>query len=321
MNKPGEKPQIVTKDQAEKNLQEYISTIPESIIFNEVKEGAKLVIAAREFQTDSGPIDAIGFDNDGDIYLIETKLYKNPGRREIVAQILDYAASIYFMYPTIEEFKEELKRRTKKSLEEFLKKSFDLDENGLKIILENIKTNLGYGSFCFILIMDELDDKMKNQITYLNKFTDFQFYALELPLYKHNEIEISIPKIFGPEQKRARKEFDWDHYATLWKCSENEINFMKMFVKQLHKFFNEKNMDVSRKNQKLEISFKHKNHPVCYLGYDEGVYLAIIVPKKEKDPPKWDWSSEFNDYFQYFDSLPDFGEIEPLISEAYSLRI
>ncbi|MBM3710463.1 MAG: hypothetical protein FJW61_08605 [Actinobacteria bacterium] len=50
-------------------------------IMHELKENIKFFIAAREFPTNSGLIDALGIDNDGDIYLIEIKLFKNADKR------------------------------------------------------------------------------------------------------------------------------------------------------------------------------------------------------------------------------------------------
>lgn len=40
-------------------------------------------------------IDAVALDQNGDIYLIETKLYKNPDKRQVIAQVLDYGASLW----------------------------------------------------------------------------------------------------------------------------------------------------------------------------------------------------------------------------------
>ena len=57
-------------------LQRYIHENPESIPLYDIKEDIHLLILAREFPTNSGPIDAIGIDKDGEIYLVETKLYK-----------------------------------------------------------------------------------------------------------------------------------------------------------------------------------------------------------------------------------------------------
>jgi RecB family endonuclease NucS len=47
----------------EASLQQYIYDNPDSIPLYDIKEGIRLFVAAREFPTNSGPIDAIGFDN------------------------------------------------------------------------------------------------------------------------------------------------------------------------------------------------------------------------------------------------------------------
>ena len=69
-------------------LQEYIHNNPESIPLYEIKEDKKLFVAKREFLTASGPIDALAVDKDGDVYVVETKLYRNPDKRRVVAQTL-----------------------------------------------------------------------------------------------------------------------------------------------------------------------------------------------------------------------------------------
>ena len=79
----------------ENNLQQFIFDNPESIPLYDIKEDIHLLILAREFSTSSGPIDAIGVDRDGEIYLVETKLYKNSDKRLVIAQVLDYGASLW----------------------------------------------------------------------------------------------------------------------------------------------------------------------------------------------------------------------------------
>src|SRR3989339_2149125 len=76
-------------------LQNYIHENPESIPVYEIEADKKLFVVAREFSTESGPIDALAIDKDGDIYVVETKLYKNPDKRTVVAQALDYGASLW----------------------------------------------------------------------------------------------------------------------------------------------------------------------------------------------------------------------------------
>ena len=75
----------------ETDLQAYITKHPEAIPVDGLADELKLTVIGREFMTGSGPIDALGLDRQGQIYLIETKLYHNPDKRGIVSQLLDYA--------------------------------------------------------------------------------------------------------------------------------------------------------------------------------------------------------------------------------------
>lgn len=51
----------------EAKIQEYIKQNPDSIPLYEISDDTRLLIAAREFPTASGPIDALGFDGSGNM--------------------------------------------------------------------------------------------------------------------------------------------------------------------------------------------------------------------------------------------------------------
>ncbi len=51
----------------EDRLQQYIYDNPDAIPIYDIEQDTRLFIAAREFGTKSGPIDALGFDASGNI--------------------------------------------------------------------------------------------------------------------------------------------------------------------------------------------------------------------------------------------------------------
>jgi hypothetical protein len=67
--------------QYEAFLQQFIYDNPDVPPLNDYRDGVKLTVLAREFPARSGPIDAIAIDQQGELYLIETKLYCNPNKR------------------------------------------------------------------------------------------------------------------------------------------------------------------------------------------------------------------------------------------------
>jgi len=77
----------------EKYLQEFLAKYPETLPIGQLDAGfAPAVCIGREIQTGTGKLDNVYVSPSGLITVVETKLWKNPqARREVVAQIIDYA--------------------------------------------------------------------------------------------------------------------------------------------------------------------------------------------------------------------------------------
>lgn len=200
--------QVIDKSDFEKehNLQEYIHEHPESIPVYEIKEDKRLLVAAREFETESGPIDALAVDKDGDIYIVETKLYRNADKRTVVAQALDYGASLWKHMPDFGEFigalDEASHARWKVGFQEKLQSFFSLDDGQIEPLLDAMKRNLHDGNLKFVILMDTIGDRLKDLITYVNQNSQFDIFAVQLEYYRHEEFEIMIPRLFGAEVKK-----------------------------------------------------------------------------------------------------------------------
>jgi hypothetical protein len=190
----------------ENKLQAYIYDNPESIPLYDIKDDIRLLILAREFGTTSGPIDAVGIDGDGQLYLVETKLYKNPDKRTVVAQVLDYGASLWKSLNDFDDFLLQLNGHVQKkfgmSATEKIKNFFSISDDQLQIVLEQMKLNLDEGNFKFVVLMDSIEDRLKDLIVYMNQNSKFDIYGVELEYYQHDSFEILIPKIYGSQVKK-----------------------------------------------------------------------------------------------------------------------
>ena len=190
----------------EDNLQQFIYDNPESIPLYDIKEDIRLLILAREFPTASGPIDAIGVDRDGEIYLVETKLYKNPDKRLVVAQVLDYGASLWKTFTDFEVFVSQLEshvtKKFNKTLNERVKEFFKLDDEQINKLNERLRNNLDDGNFKFVVLMDQIHGQLKDLIIFINQNSRFNIYGVELDYYKYENFEILIPKLFGAQVKK-----------------------------------------------------------------------------------------------------------------------
>lgn len=190
----------------EDKIQQTIYDIPESIPLYDIKEDIKLLVLAREFPTKSGPIDAIGIDRDGDIYIIETKLYRNQDKRNIIAQVLDYGASLWKHHSDFDSFllriDSSVQEHFHQTIRERVQSFFSTEDQEIDTLLANMNNNLNEGNFKFVILMDTMHDQLKDLILYMNQNSRFDIYGVELEYYKHDEFEIIIPKLFGAEVKK-----------------------------------------------------------------------------------------------------------------------
>jgi hypothetical protein len=187
-------------------LQRYIYDNPESIPLYDVKDEIRLLVLAREFPTASGPIDAIGFDRDGDIYCIETKLYKNADKRHVVAQVLDYGASLWHSYGEFGDFVRALEAELSKTntgpLAHRLQEFFSLKGNESELLLESVRANFSEGRFKFVVLMDKVHDQLKDLIVFLNENSRFDIFAVQMDFYRHEAYEILIQICLAPKLRR-----------------------------------------------------------------------------------------------------------------------
>lgn len=193
----------------ENKIQQYIYDNPESIPLYDIREDIQLLILAREFSTNSGPIDAVGIDQDGQIYLVETKLYKNPDKRTVIAQVIDYGASLWRTLNDFDAFILQLNSHVQKkfnmSTTDKIQEFFALDDEQMQSVLEQMKFNLDEGNFKFVVMMDSLEDRLKDLIVYMNQNSKFDIYGVEMEYYQHDTFEIMIPKIYGAQVKKDVK--------------------------------------------------------------------------------------------------------------------
>ncbi len=217
----------------EDNLQQYISDNPDAIPIYEIDENIRLLVLAREFPTDSGPIDALGIDQNGEIYLVETKLYKNPDKRLVVAQVLDYGASLWKSSIDFDDFLVLLNKHVTSlfgiGATEKIGDFFDIEPEEVGSILENVKNNLNNGIFKFVVLMDKLERRLKDLILFLNQNSQFDVFAVELEYYKKDDLEIIIPKIHGAEVK---KNVGVKQSGSSGRRTWTEAEFWKVFKEQ-----------------------------------------------------------------------------------------
>ncbi|MCX7750875.1 MAG: hypothetical protein N2320_04995 [Candidatus Bipolaricaulota bacterium] len=201
----GQRAKMMDRDSfsAELDLQELVSDNPDLLLIGEIKEGAEFLVLDKETPTRAGPIDLLGVDSDGELYIVETKLFRNPDKRKVLAQVLDYGAALWSTYEDPEAFLHVLDQRIAdrgRDLAGFLEDRFGQAEE----VLAGMKETISSGEFRFVILMDEAPSDLKDLVRYVNRSSAFSVYLIELHRYHVPEqgLEVFVPKLFGEEVRK-----------------------------------------------------------------------------------------------------------------------
>jgi len=174
-------------------LQRLIHDHPGCLPVHEIEPGfGELVSAGIEVPTKHGPIDNLLMTPDGDIVLVEAKLWRNPeARREVVAQALDYASCLF------EWTYEDLEAAVLKAsfgASDRPKALFDLvagSEDGPpeQAFVDAVNTNLAKGRVLILVVGDGIrsDAKRLGSLLQSHAGAHFTFALVELAVFRLGE--------------------------------------------------------------------------------------------------------------------------------------
>jgi len=192
----------------EKLLQKYLVEDPSGLPFEDIEDDVRLAIIGKEFPAGNGFIDALGVDQTGALYLIETKLYRGTDNRRILAQVLDYGSGLWNAYRNRSDFLASLNknagRTLKRNARQEIAKQFELNPEETDRLLEHAAQNITNGRFNFVVLMDHIDENLKNLITFVNANTVFTIYGVEFEFYGvDEESTLAIPRLHGAETPKG----------------------------------------------------------------------------------------------------------------------
>ena len=258
----------------ELDLQSYIAENPAVMPLRELAGDSPPMIVGKEFPTSNGPIDLLAIDRHGRIYIIETKLDFNHSKRQVVAQVMDYAAALWRDFSTgAEEFIKAINNKYNIDLGNKLIESFDLDENEAANITDNLAKSLREGSFKLLVLMDKIDEKLKDLILFINTNSQFNIYAIELKYYRKGQLAIIIPELYGAEVRKRTASADGQFSASspddFWSAVEAnqaiETTAMKRLVEAIE-------------------SSVQDDADLTYLTNPSGTQVALIGTKQRTWP-------------------------------------
>ena len=233
----------------EVDLQRYVCENPQILPIGEIKEDAQFTVLDRETPVVSGSIDILGVDSEGDIYIVETKLFKNSDKRKVLAQVFDYGAAIWRTYQNPEGFLHMLDDRLLArgtNLEGLLEHRFG---ESAKAVEEGMRDCIESGAFRFVVLMDRVHSELKTLIQFVNRHSNFSVYAVELEHYQYRNFHIFVPHVFGAEERKfvspSSSGGQWEEASFFQDLEEKMDANIVAAVRNLYRFSNEHADEIS----------------------------------------------------------------------------
>jgi hypothetical protein len=263
----------------EEQLRKYIVDNPECLPLDEIEEGLRLLVVGREFAAGSGSIDALGLDSEGNIYILETKLYLNSDRRRVLAQVLDYDAGLWRGYRSGAEFitkvEENAQRTLKRSVRDEIQTAFGLDPDGTSTLLNRAAENVAAGRIQFVVLMDHIDEDLKTLIAFVNANSEFTIYGVELEFYElDSSATLAIPRLYGAEATRTTSHGPnqvWDEKAFFKQASSSVAPDVVSAMSALYEFSREEEPDEVSWGRGATGSF----NPKFYAASSRSMYTVF----------------------------------------------
>jgi len=158
---------------------------------------------------DRWSVDLFIVDHEGIPTFVECKRHNDSrSRREVIGQMMDYAANghHYWDKEMIRDHAEKSANNNNLSLEESLHNLQPDQEVDESAFFEQVENNLREGQLRLIFFLEEAPMDLKSVVEFLNKQMErSEVLLVEARQYKHNNMTIVVPMLFGYTGQAERK--------------------------------------------------------------------------------------------------------------------
>lgn len=251
-------------------LQDVVERFPEVIALEDLGVTEPFIVIGREVPTKAGNIDVLCIDGDGVLTVIETKLARNSQiRREVVGQILEYVAQLskwraHDVVQTANKYlgsadiKNGEKKRTFLDLLDLEDK--DETEPFFMDLYDKIENNLRKGNIKLIIVSDSIPNTLKDTITFINSFSNFDIYVLQIQSFQKDHMQIFAPTIFGFTHKLAggitSERIQWDEEKFFKSISSFNPEVVQS-IRKLYEFTQKNAASIKWGTGKIYSSFSY----------------------------------------------------------------
>jgi hypothetical protein len=242
-------PMKETTYEKEQDLQALLAAYPDLIPGDQIdfENPRRWLLVARELGvpgSDDEPgrwsLDHLFLDQDGIPTFIECKRSSDTrGRREVVAQMLDYAANgtSYWKMESLRQSAAETAQKNGKSLDDEILKLIDPAEStGVDDYWKRVEKNLKTGTVRLIFVADTIPTELRRLVEFLNEqMISAEVLAVEIKQFLGEGQKALVPRLIGMtetardvKQQSSRKTTNKDEF--LGKCSPEIVDTFKRIL-------------------------------------------------------------------------------------------
>ena len=234
------------EDVLQRNIAELPTLLPLGTVSDEPVD--HLTIGA-EWPAGGGRADIVLIGSDGILTIVETKLSRNPeARREVVAQLLEYAAylsewTIYEVQQRAEQFFKSdrcLDKYHDKPFDEVLTDFLEDSDESVEVFKGKVEQNLRQGRIRLIVAVDEVGEQAQKIVTFVNAYSSFDIYLLQIAEYEdHDKRRVFVPSLYGYARKLpssikgSREDWTWERYRTELGWSDDQVTSIRSMLDRM----------------------------------------------------------------------------------------
>lgn len=186
----------------------------------------------REVGVHSGSIDLLLVDSTGHVWVVETKLSKNPEvRKQVAGQVLSYCADVtQWSAEDLEDAADAyLQSRNLGSLRDLLASNgHEADD-----ILEQVGVRLARGDLVAIVVVDELNSVLRRLVEFVNDHADFEFLAMKVEVVHHAGERLFFPTAVGLTERSSKPGGRKPDYRSLMETADPVVVDLAARLEQL----------------------------------------------------------------------------------------
>jgi hypothetical protein len=291
-------------------LQELLAKYPKLLAGDQIDDAAprKWLLITREALLPSEEngggrfsIDHLLIDQDAILTLVEVKRSNDTRiRREVVGQMLDYAANAV-IYLTVEELRATFEANCKAHCldpnQEFgTLFGTDVDQ---KQFWQTVKTNLQAGKIRLVFVADEIPAELQRVVEFLNEQMDpAEILAIEIKQYVGQGLKTLVPRVLGQTAEAQKKKSS--PTPPVW----DEISFFR----ELKVRRSDDESEIARKI--LEWSKQNLPRFTWGRGWQSGSFFPVLDHKGLSHWPFGIWTyGSIEIQFQRMKTMPPFNDV------------